>query len=170
MKIFRDALDRDWQIAVNVGTLKQVRDLLGGLWLPDLVNEKCKPLGELLSDDCRLVDVLCALCRPQLKALDVSDEEFAAGFAGDALDRAADAFLEEFIGFFREPRVREALKKVRETANLVRADLHQEMDQVLQTIDARAIANKALAKLKADATRRDSATSSPDMSASTPSA
>jgi hypothetical protein len=57
-----------------------------------------------------LCDVLFALCKPQADAQGVTDEDFGRAMAGDVIDAATSAFLEELCGFFPKGR-RELLAK-----------------------------------------------------------
>ncbi len=69
--------------------------------LGKLTDDEFQPLFDLLARDQaeQFVAVLWALVEPQAKALGVTPEQFAAGFDGDALDAAADAFWGAFAAF-----------------------------------------------------------------------
>ncbi len=105
MKTFSDNTGRTWTLSVTVGTIKRVRALCG----VDLVNiitivpgEKPKVdlLEQLASDPVLLVDVLYAVCKPEADSKGVSDEDFGRTMAGDAIELATSALLDEVIDFF----------------------------------------------------------------------
>ncbi len=104
MKSFTDNLGRAWTLVVNVATIKRVRALCG-VDLNSIVEvEDGKPSVKLLErlsgDPVLLVDVLYAVCKPECDQRNVSDEDFGASMAGDAVEQATDALLDEVIDFF----------------------------------------------------------------------
>ena len=105
MKSFSDNKGRTWTLEVNVATVKRVR----GLCKVDLnsiveLDKNNRPSAELLerlsSDPVLLVDVLFAVCKPQADKLGITDEDFGESMAGDAIENATTALLEEIIDFF----------------------------------------------------------------------
>ena len=110
MHSFQDTAGRLWEVQINVSQVRRVRGL-AGVDLNKLLDEKCQPLGELLADPCRLVDVLYALCKEQADKAEVTDQQFGESLGGDVLEEAAHAFLEELIDFFPR-RVQETLRKL----------------------------------------------------------
>ena len=54
----------------------------------------------MTGDPVLLVDLLYCICKVQADAAGVTDEEFGAGLAGDSIQAATDAFLDELIDFF----------------------------------------------------------------------
>ena len=115
MKSFTDSLGRAWTLVVNVATIKRVRALCGVDLNSVIEVEDGKPSAKLLerlsSDPVLLVDVLYAVCRPECERRGVSDEEFGAAMAGDAVEQATDALLDEVIDFFPEAK-RRAFRKI----------------------------------------------------------
>ena len=104
MKAFTDNTGRTWTLVVNVATIKRVRALCG-VDLNSIVEvEDGKPSAKLLErlsiDPVLLVDVLYAVCRPECEQKGVSDEDFGAAMAGDAVEQATDALLDEIVDFF----------------------------------------------------------------------
>ena len=104
MKSFTDNTGRTWALVVNVATIKRVRALCG-VDLNSIVEvEDGKPSAKLLErlsgDPVLLVDVLYAVCRPECEQKGVSDEDFGAAMAGDAVEQATDALLDEIVDFF----------------------------------------------------------------------
>ena len=56
--------------------------------------------------------MLYAVCKPQADERGVSDEEFGRSMAGDAIESATVALLEDIVGFCPSPRDRAALGRV----------------------------------------------------------
>ena len=115
MKSFTDNTGRAWTLVVNVATIKRVRALCG-VDLNSIVEvEDGKPSAKLLErlsgDPVLLVDVLYAVCKPECDQRGVSDEDFGAAMAGDSVEAATDALLDEVIDFFPETK-RRAFRKI----------------------------------------------------------
>ena len=115
MKSFTDNLGRTWTLVVNVVAIKRVRALCDVDLNAIIEVEDGKPSARLLeklsSDPVLLVDVLYAVCKPECDQKNISDEYFGAAMAGDAIEHATSALLDEVIDFFPEAK-RLALKKI----------------------------------------------------------
>jgi hypothetical protein len=143
MHTFTDNAGRVWTIAISVAAIKRVRGLLN-VDLYKLVDDGFKSLGELLGDPVRLVDVLYVLCQDEANARNVSDEDFGRALGGDALHQAMDAFVEELIDFFPDPKVRQSLRTIIAEATKVRKRMLDRAEQVLASFDADREANRLL--------------------------
>ncbi len=97
MKTFTDNAGRTWTIAINVDCIKRVKTLLS-VNLLDAIEGKL--IEDLVSDPVLLCDVIYAVCKPEADTTEVSDEEFGRAMAGDAIDNATTALLEELVDFF----------------------------------------------------------------------
>ena len=105
MRIFKDKNGQDWQIVLNVHQMKRIRAALG----IDLVNVitldkegvvKVAMIDRIANDPCLLVDILWVLVEEQAKAINVTDEQFGAALAGESIENATKAFLDELVDFF----------------------------------------------------------------------
>ena len=106
MKTFLDKDKREWQIVVDVGQIKLVRDLVK-VDLYGLFTDEAK---RLFSDPPLLVDTLFVLCRAQAEARKMSDEDFGRALSdGDVLEASADALVDAVMDFFPSSR-REILR------------------------------------------------------------
>jgi len=143
MHTFTDNAGRVWTIAVNVATIKRVQGLLK-INLYKLLDDNFKGLGELLGDIIQLVDVLYCLCKEEAEARKVSDEDFGRAMFGDAIHQATEAFLEELIDFFPDPKVRRSLRKIIAESRKVRGRMLDRAEQVLESFDADREANRLL--------------------------
>ena len=113
MKTFKDCEGREWQIAINIATLKRVKETLNF----DLLDvAQGKELDRLITDPYLLVNVLYVLCKPQADEHTITDEQFGEGMAGDAIEDATTAMLEELVNFSRR-RLRPALTKAMQKMN-----------------------------------------------------
>ena len=136
MKTFVDNAGRTWTVTINVDAIKRVRDLVQ-VNLLEVVEGKL--LERLISDPILLCDVIYAVCKVDADARNVTDVDFGRAMAGDAIDGATTALLEELVSFFPQGRRRvlsKALGKLRslETAalNLVETRLDSpELDRQL---------------------------------------
>jgi len=179
MRSFKDNAGRTWTVTLNVYAVKKVRDLLG-VDLLDLGGDPPaspgpgdKPdnglLYRLIADPVLLVDVLYVVCKEQADEANVIDEQFGRAMAGDAIDGATKAFLEELADFTPSPRDRARARKVIDaTWRLI--------DRAQDVLDARAEAEldraaeaalSALSRAEGSALGSSSG-SSPASSASTP--
>jgi len=109
MKPLTDSVGRAWEVTVNVGAVRRVRDLLG----VDLMDVAGGDLLDRLADDpVLLVDVLYVLVKPQADAKGVSDEDFGRAMVGGVLDEATSALMKELLDFFPSAQRARALGKM----------------------------------------------------------
>ena len=108
MKTFTDNAGRSWDINVTVDAVKRVRSLLD----VDLMEAAAGKLIQQLADNpVLLCDVIYCIVKPQADEKEITDEDFGKAMAGDAIDQATTAFLEDLVNFFPS-RKREMLQKV----------------------------------------------------------
>ena len=111
MKTFKDNAGRTWTVDVNIATVKRVKSLLK-IDLTDAVEGKL--LDRFILDPILLCDVIYVICKPEADKEKITDEQFGLAMAGDAIEHATEALLEELIEFFPElqrPTLRVALGK-----------------------------------------------------------
>jgi len=132
MKTFTDNAGRTWTIAINVDAIKRVKGLLA-VHLLELVEGML--IERLIRDPVLLCDVVYVVCKPEADEKCVSDEDFGRAMAGDAIEHATKAFLEELVGFSPSPRDRANLARVLETTWRV-------MDKARDLIEARLTGNE----------------------------
>lgn len=144
MKTFRDNAGRTWTVSINVDAIRRVRNLLE----VDLLEAaEGKLLERLMGDPVMLCDVIYCICKPEADAQDVTDEEFGRAMAGDAIDAATTALLEDLVDFFPGPKrllLSKALQKLRKLEEMtleaarVRLDspiLEERMRRALAELD-----------------------------------
>ena len=146
MRTFVDNAGRTWTVAISVYAVKRLRALLG-IDLYGLVDDEFKGLGKLLSDPVSLVDMLYVLCQSEAEKLGVTDESFGRAMAGDAIERATEAFLTELTDFFPDARVRTGIAKVltlgREVRDRMLSHAIEKMDEINPEDVARTLINSS---------------------------
>ena len=131
MRQFKDEQGRPWTITINIGTVKKVRSL-AKVDLLDL--REGNLFNDLAADPIKLGDVLWVLCEDEAKAANITELQFAAALAGDALDAATNALLEEIVDFFPKPQrevLRKALIKGREVQERQMARAMRELEDAI---------------------------------------
>ena len=140
MQTFRDNAGRTWAVSVDVAAIKRVR-ALAGFDLLSVVDGKA--VDRLIADPVLLCDVLCAVCRPEAERLGVTDEDFGRAMAGDAIDHATQALLEELVSFCPNPRDRKRLRKfvttMWTTMEKARDILERKLDERLEDASRQAL-------------------------------
>lgn len=101
-----------WDPALNVGTLKRVREETGRDIL-ELLEKNSSLLSDMRKDPLLLTDILYSLCRAQARARHVTRERFDELFTMETLRDGFYAFLEAFARFFWEPARGEMLNVLR---------------------------------------------------------
>ena len=144
MKTFSDNAARTWTVQVNVDAVKRVRDL-AQVNLLEVVDGKL--LERLVSDPILLCDVIYAVCKPEADAKSVTDVDFGRAMAGDAIDTATTALLEELVDFFPSGKrtvFRKALEKLKKlegialetaTKRLESDELERKMTAALKNLE-----------------------------------
>lgn len=97
---FTDEAGRQWLVPVNVASVKRCRELTDVDLLSIVDDKQGSLMAKLSTDPILLCNVLYALCKEQADNVGVTDEQFGAGLAGDALDSATRALLESLVAFF----------------------------------------------------------------------
>lgn len=143
MRTFTDNAGRTWTIAINVDAIKRVRGL-AGVNLLEVVEGTL--IERLIRDPVLLCDVVYAVCKPEADTRNVSDQDFGRAMAGDAIEHATRALLEELVGFSPSRQSRANLQRVLEAtwrvmeraqamvaARLEGGELERVMEQALTT-------------------------------------
>lgn len=136
MRSFKTNDGQEWQLSVNVLTVKRCRELTG-INVLGLVGEQ-SAIADLFTDDVRLCEVLCACIKPQLDAAGKTADDFYATVDGDVIEKAAEALLDEVVNFFQEPRrglLKKAMAKYQKAAEKMRREGAAEVEKRLKEID-----------------------------------
>ena len=165
MKTFIDNAGRTWTVAINVDAIKRVRALLG-VNLLEVVEGSL--IDKLIRDPVLLCDVVYAICKPEADTRNISDEEFGKAMAGDAIEAATTAVLEELVGFCPSPRDRANLGRVLQATRKVMDRARDLVEKKLDSGELDRLADRLLSEGSEGATAGSSFTSAPESSASTP--
>jgi len=166
VKTFTDNADRSWNVEINVAAVKRVRDL-AGVDLLEIVEGKL--IQKLISDPILLCDIIYVVCKPQADERSISDEDFGRAMAGDAIEHATAALLEELVSFCPSPRDRKNLGHVLEKTNRVMDKAREYVEQKLDTIEIDQVVEEAVRQIEEEQAREtsgDSSGSAPASSAS----
>lgn len=137
MANFKTLDGKEWVVDVTYLTVKRVRDLCGVNVL-DICNLDKQALSGWVADDLKVLEVVCAVVRPQLAALDMSDEDFFASCDGQVLKDAVERLVDQVSDFFQEPRkglVKKVIAKLRETERKMEAQAEKAIDHALSHFD-----------------------------------
>jgi len=129
MKTFKDNEGRSWNVSVNVAAMKRVKTLLN-LNLMDAVESDL--IQRLATDPMLLCDVIYAICKPDADKRNVSDEQFGQSMAGDVIEHATVALLEELVDFFPDAK-RQVLRKAVERFQKVQTRAVETADKYLDS-------------------------------------
>jgi len=159
MRQFKDNAGRTWAVDINVAALKRVRGLTG----VDLMQVIEGTLIEkFIRDPVLLCDVVYAVCKPEADAAKVSDEEFGKAMAGDAIEAATGAVLDELISFCPSPRDRANLGRVLQATNRVMDKARDLTEKRIEALTSEgALDNLVNQLLTPGATRGNSSTAAP---------
>ena len=166
MRSFKDNQGRQWSVEINVTAIKRVRGLTG----EDLMQVIEGTLIEkLIRDPVLLCDVVYAICKPEADSRSISDEEFGKAMAGDAIEAATTAVLEELVGFCPSPRDRANLGRVLQATNRVLDKARDLTEKRIQTLTSESELDKLVNRMVPEPLTPGSlSTSAPEPSASTP--
>jgi hypothetical protein len=134
MRTFKDNQGREWTVEISVAAIKRVRGL-AGVDLMEVLEGSNGLIEKLVRDPVLLCDVIYAACKPQADERQVSDEAFGASMAGDAIEHATAALLEELVDFCPSPRDRanlgRVLKATREVMDKARDVVERRIDELI---------------------------------------
>lgn len=166
MAKFVDRLGREWRVDVLVAHLPILRKDFG----VDLKSKEWpRQVSDLVEgDDEGFVSLLGTLCDEQVKASNLTPEQFIAGFDVRTLIAAGDAVEDAFTDF--SPVLRRS-NTTRQKVKDKTASLRERIDRrMADAVDVEAEARIEEAMVSLDATLKNSAGGSPASSESTPTA
>jgi len=128
MHLFQDNQEREWNLAINIDAIKRVRDLVN-VDLLDMENGRI--FERLIDDPVTLCNVIFVLVKPEADRKAITNEGFGQSMAGDAIEHATTALLEELVDFFPGPRravLRKALKKLQKVQSVMIDTIDKKLD------------------------------------------
>lgn len=134
MRTFKDNQGREWTVEITVAAIKRVRGL-AGTDLMEVLEGSNGLIEKLVRDPVLLCDVIYAACKPQADERQVTDETFGASMAGDAIEHATAALLEELVDFCPSPRDRanlgRVIKATRDVMDKARDVVERRIDELI---------------------------------------
>lgn len=111
---FTDTKNRNWSLDINIGSIRDVKKMLG-VNLSGIADTEGDNSGNVLISrlkfDYELVcNILYCLVKSQADELKINDEEFGRSLGGDSLREAQEALIKELISFFPQPAIRRLIE------------------------------------------------------------
>ena len=136
MRTFKDRDGRTWSVELNVHQMKRIRahvgiDLVNVIELDSGGNVKVDLVDRIASDPCLLVDILWVCVEEEAKAAGVTDEQFGRSLAGESIEEATRAFLDELVDFFPGAK-RLFLKKAVELSRKYNGEMTSALEKALE--------------------------------------
>jgi len=126
---WKDADGREWSTAVNIGTVRRVKELTGTL----LTDAADTDLIERLNIDVMLLaDVLYAVCQPICVERSISSAQFGELLAGTVIDRACASLMQDIVDFFPSGR-REIVMRISQAATRLEVERTKLLESKLTT-------------------------------------
>ena len=120
MSTFEDSKGRSWNISLNIGSMKRIKERLGFDFLS--TDAESNPILKLASDYLTLADVVWILVEDEAGKRGVTVDDFVESLVGDPLDKLVDAMAVAYTDFTPNPKRRETLmrlwQKVRQAEEL----------------------------------------------------
>jgi len=141
MHSFTDTRGTTWDVSITIAEVKRIKARID----MDVAQISPELIGRIVDEPELLGDLLWCLCERQAEERQLDDVAFFGRLAGDALDQATNAFLEELVDFFppwRGAPLRKALTKLTQLERraseaamkmLDGPELEAEIDRQLQT-------------------------------------
>lgn len=166
MPTFRDVNGQEWLLRLDVGKIRDVRELHH----VNLATLDGTAYDRLEADPELLVNVLWSLCKSQAAEKNISEQQFGEALVGDAIDQATAAMLEAIAGFFPKSK-REMVQTLAQRTQAIREvglqkALAKINDPELEAQLQAAMDRKLEADIQQILTQFDSATALPGSSVS----
>jgi hypothetical protein len=110
MPKFSDNESREWDLRLDVSTVRAIRSALG-VDLARVFSDRDQ-LQRLHDDVCLMVDVIYEIIRTQADARGVTAEQFGHSLAGDVLSHAIEAFEEAIVDFLPQSDRRSIVRRM----------------------------------------------------------
>lgn len=141
MLTFSDTEGKEWNVHINVDTLRRVKSMLD----VNLMDMLKGGLFERLSSDVIFVcDLLYVVCKPQADQRSISSAQFGETLRGDVIEKAVDAMLEDFLNFCPNARDRKNLATALAKSRMITDEVRTKIGEVLENIDPKTLLNSQL--------------------------
>lgn len=136
---FTDTKNRRWNLAITHADAVRVKRVTG-VAIYGLLDKEFEGLTNLLGDPEKLVDVVACLLTVDLRAADVTDEEFGRSLNGPVVEAMGEVFLAALADFFPSQGARETVAKVMEMNQRTKDLMLQRLRKNLETLTPEKIA------------------------------
>ncbi len=163
MRKFKDRIDREWTLEINVSAVRRVERSTGVnlLKILDKAENGSTLLGRIGTDPLMLVDILFALVKADADKAGVDQDSFDRAFSGDVLLAAHQAFVEELTLFFPDRRVRDLLAALVAKGNQLGQLVVTGSMDAMGRLDVEATASDVLETMRAGLKLRPASESKP---------
>lgn len=136
MAVFKDRLNREWVLALDVATIERLESRVPGFQLDGLLTGDASGLYALFEAPVKFVRLLWLLVEAQAARTGAEPEAFGAAMDGPALDRAAEAFTDALVDFSPRHR-RAALKAMVAQVREMQPETDQRIDSAVRGLVVR---------------------------------
>jgi hypothetical protein len=168
MPTFKDTNGQEWLLRLNVGKIREVREL----HRVNLAALDGTAYDKLEGDPELLVNVLWTLCKSQAPEKSITEVQFGESLVGDAIDGATAALLEAIGDFFPKSKREMVQTLAQKTRAMREVGLQKALaklnDPELEVQVQAAMDRKLEADVQRILTQFESATDSPESSESSP--
>jgi hypothetical protein len=123
---FSDSKGRAWNISLDHRAIKACREI-------DIDIVSVEGIQKLAGDYLILCETAWKLCSAQAAALNITEEEFYSGIAGDTLEAVANAIIQAITDFFPQSR-RRLLMKLMDKSRALEKELLEKAEQEIEKI------------------------------------
>ncbi len=160
MRTFKDTKGRLWEISIDALVIKRLRTSIDfDLAAPDVT----ATLRRLIGDVILTCDVVYAIVKPQADAAGISQDDFWGAMAGDPIDTALQAVMDEVTDFTPNRAARERLTLWLKTVTEMAQMKDVQADEAMKGLVAKGLAWAA----RAETTPGGGSGNSPEPSGST---
>lgn len=163
MRRFKDALDREWTLAITMHTAILLRNE-ADFEIKDVLDPRSNLLARLGSDTEFLGQVLWTLVSEEAKSKQIDDRGFFSALGGDILDAAIDTLVAECFDFFPQAKrapLQKAWKKVKGVDLQLSEQASQKLDEMTTEELMQMLRNQQLTGSDSDSRSLESSESIP---------
>jgi len=145
MKIFKDAIGREWKIIVTLGAAMDIKERFN---LDLLRPEEGDPpqLTRLATDEYLLAEIIAALLADQFAEKNITARDVFRNFDADTMASAHKAFYEELVDFFRKTARADRAEAVIKQAEMIDLGIEVAVGRIRE-VDSQAAVDEAMSGL-----------------------
>ena len=128
--IFYDSQGRQFNIVIDVPTMKRIRDKTG-VQLSSITDESSGTGEQIRKDAVLAAEILTAAITPQLEQMRIPPDEYLAQLRFDDIDKGITAIIESYVDFLPEKHqdlFKKAISKSKEKIQSKREELDKKIE------------------------------------------